>query len=253
VARDDLEKRIAAVFVIVVVIVALVGGAYYYTTHSSNVTTTKNLPTSIVVEENDKPDSLDPGSVETTPGWEIIDQVYQGLIAPNGSSVTTYVGVLARNWTVSSDGMNYTFYLWQNVTFSNGDPFNAYDMWYSIYRVIVMNQIGGWILGQNLGLSNGGGFNVTDKVLNSIDYMNPSAQNLTEMEYSNQSVQVVNPYEVILHLGYGYNGYGPYSAFLATLTTVQSMAVDPTVVEANGGVVAGQRNNWMEVHAGFTS
>ena len=244
-----MEKRIAAIFVIVVVIVALVGGAYYYTTHSSNVTTTKSLPTSIVVEENDKPDSLDPGSVETTPGWEIIDQVYQGLIAPNGSSVTSYVGVLARNWTVSSDGMNYTFYLWQNVTFSNGDPFNAYDMWYSIYRVIIMNQIGGWILGQNLGLSNGAGFNVTDAILNSIDYVKPSVENLTVMQYPNQSVQVVNPYEIILHLGYGYNGYAPYSAFFATLTTVQSMAVDPKVVEANGGVVAGGRNSWMTTHA----
>jgi len=235
--------------VIVVVIVALVGGAYYYTTLSSSVTTTKSLPTSIVVEENDKPDSLDPGSVTTTPGWEIVDQIYQGLIAPNGTSVTTYVGVLARNWTVSSDGMNYTFYLWKNVTFSNGDPFNAYDMWFSIYRSIIMNQVSAWILGQNLGLSNGAGFNVTDRVLNSIDYVNPSAENLTVMQFAQQSVQVVNPYEIILHLGYGYNGDAPYSAFLATLTTVQSMAVDPTVVEANGGVVAGGRNSWMTTHA----
>ena len=234
---------------IVVVIVALVGGAYYYTTLSSSVTTTKSLPTSIVVEENDKPDSLDPGSVTTTPGWEIVDQIYQGLIAPNGTSVTTYVGVLARNWTVSSDGMNYTFYLWKNVTFSNGDPFNAYDMWFSIYRSIIMNQVSAWILGQNLGLSNGAGFNVTDRVLNSIDYVNPSAENLTVMQFAQQSVQVVNPYEIILHLGYGYNGDAPYSAFLATLTTVQSMAVDPTVVEANGGVVAGGRNSWMTTHA----
>jgi peptide/nickel transport system substrate-binding protein len=244
-----LEKRIAAIFVIVVVVVALVGGGYYYTTLSSKVTTTKSLPTSIAVEESEQPDSMDPASVTSTAGWEVIDQMYQGLVAPNGTSITSYVGVLARNWTVSSDGMNYDFYLRQNVTFSNGDPFNAYAIWFSIYRAIMMNQVGGWILGQNLGLSNGAGFNVTDTVLNSINYANPSPQNLTVMEYPTQSVQVVNPYEVILHLGYGYNGSGPYSAFLATLTTVQSMAVDPKVVEANSGVVAGQRNNWMEIHA----
>jgi peptide/nickel transport system substrate-binding protein len=247
-----LEKRISATLIIVVVIAAVVAGGYYYTRLSSSATT-KSLPTSIVVEEYDQPDSMDPASVTTTAGWEIIDQIYQGLVAPNGTSVTTYVGVLARNWTVSSDGMNYVFYLRKNVAFSNGDPFNAYDIWFSIYRTIMMSQTSSWILGQNLGLSNGAGFNVTDTLLNSIDYVNPSAENLTVMEYPKQSVQVVNLYEIILHLGYGYNGNAPYSAFLATLTTVQSMAVDPKVVEANGGVVSGQRNNWMEIHAVGTS
>jgi peptide/nickel transport system substrate-binding protein len=246
-----LEKRrsILAVLVIVIVVVALVGGSYYYTMLSSKVTTTKSLPTSMVAEEYDQPDTVDPATVDTTQGWEIIDQVYQGLIAPNLSSVTTYVGQLARNWTVSPDGMNYTFYLRQNVTFSNGDSFNSYDIWFSFYRSIIMDQDNYWYLGQNLGLSNGAGFNVTDEMLNSINYVNPSPQNLTVMEYPDQSVQVVNPYEVILNLGYGYNGDVPYSAFLATLTTVCGVALDPKVVEAHGGVVAGQPNPWMNTHA----
>lgn len=45
----------------------------------------------------------------------------------------------------------------------------------------------------------------------------------------------------------------PYSAFLATLSTPIGMAVDPKTVEANGGVIAGERNNWMETHALGTS
>ncbi len=55
--------------------------------------------------------------------------------------------------------------------------------------------------------------------------------------------------ELVIHLGNGYNGQAPYSAFLATFITPMAMAVDPKVVEANGGVVAGQPNNWMETNA----
>jgi ABC-type transport system substrate-binding protein len=56
-----------------------------------------------------------------------------------------------------------------------------------------------------------------------------------------------------MHLGYGYNGQLPYSSFLATLSTPTAYAVDPIVVEANGGVLADQPNNWMETNAVGTS
>jgi peptide/nickel transport system substrate-binding protein len=149
--------------------------------------------------------------------------------------------------------MTCTFYLRPGVTFSNGDPFNAYVEWFSIYRTLVMNQAPAWILGQNLAATNGAGFNITDSILNSINYTNPSPKDLSYMTYPNQSVQVISASELVLHLGYGYNGDVPYSAFLATLITPMAMAVDPIVVEANGGVVAGQPNNYMETHALGTS
>jgi len=207
------------------------------------------MPTSLVAEEESQPDSLDPAVSYTTPGWEVVEQIYQGLLAPNGTSYSTYVGALAQNWTVSSDGMTYTFWLRPNVTFSNGDPFNAYVMWFSIYRTLVMNQGPAWILGQNLAAGNGMTFNVTDAMLNSINYVNPNSTDLGYMTYPNQSVQVVQSNELAIHLGYGYNGQAPYSAFLATFITPMAMAVDPKVVEANGGVMAGQPNNYMETNA----
>jgi len=207
------------------------------------------MPTSLVAEEESQPDSLDPAVSYTTPGWEVVEQIYQGLLAPNGTSYSTYVGALAQNWAVSSDGMTYTFWLRPNVTFSNGDPFNAYVMWFSIYRTLVMNQGPAWILGQNLAAGNGMTFNVTDAMLNSINYVNPNSTDLGYMTYPNQSVQVVQPDELTIHLGYGYNGQAPYSAFLATFITPMAMAVDPKVVETNGGVVAGQPNNYMETNA----
>jgi peptide/nickel transport system substrate-binding protein len=250
--------RIQGIVIIVVLLIAIAAGAYYYSTSKMptqvpTATSTAQLPTSLVVEEESQPDSMDPAVTYTTPGWEVVEQVYQGLLAPNGASYTTYIGDLAQNWTVSSDGMTYTFFLRPGVTFSNGDPFNAYVEWFSIYRTLVMNQAPAWILGQNLAAANGAGFNITDSILNSINYTNPSPKDLSYMTYANQSVQTVSPNELVLHLGYGYNGNVPYSAFLATLITPMSMAVDPIVVEANGGVVAGQPNNYLETHAVGTS
>ena len=250
--------KIQGIVVIVVLVVALAGAAYFYSisrsaTTATSSSSTSQLPTSLVVEEESQPDSMDPAVTYTTPGWEIVEQVYQGLLAPNGTSFTTFVGVLAQNWTVSSDGMTYTFFLRPGVTFSNGDPFNAYVEWFSIYRTLIMNQEPAWILGQNLASSNGAGFNVTDAMLNSINYTDPSQKDLSYMTYSNQSVQAVSPTQLVLHLGYGSNGAVPYSAFLATLITPMAAAVDPNVVEANGGVVAGEPNNYMETHALGTS
>jgi|GEM_PF-166834 peptide/nickel transport system substrate-binding protein len=225
------------------------------TTSTSTTSTTASIvpppptKTSLVVEEGEQPDSLDPAVTFTTPGWEVVEQIYQGLVMPNGESVTSYVGVLAQNWTVSSDGMTYTFNLRHGVKFSNGDPFNAYDIWFSIYRTLIMNQAPAFILAQNMAPGNGVNFTVNATVLNSINYADPSTQNLSFMEYPAQSVQVVTPYQVVFHLGYGYNGPSPYNAFLATLTTPMAMAVDPRVVEQNGGVVANQTNSWMETNA----
>jgi ABC-type transport system substrate-binding protein len=138
--------------------------------------------------------------------------------------------------------MNYTFVLRRGVTFSNGDPFNAYVMWYSVYRTIVMAQAPYWILNQNLAASNGLTFNVTATMLNSINYASPSPANLTAMENPHQSVQVINASEIQFNLGYGTNGMAPYSDFLATLETPMAMAVDPSFVTSNGGVVAGRPN-----------
>jgi peptide/nickel transport system substrate-binding protein len=258
---SGIARPLIAVIIIVVVIIAGVG-AYYATTLAKKTTssttttssgtsgassTTASNQNTLVVEEGTQPDSLDPAVEFTTPGNEITTNVYQGLVAPSLTVSGGYVGDLAANWTVSADQMIWNFSLRQGVTFSNGDPFNAYVMWYSLYRSIVMNQAPAFILEQNFA-------NFTDlgtlaTILNSINYASPSAANLTVMENSSQSFQVINEYEIALNLGYGYNGNSSYSALLATLTAPISFAVDPKVVLANGGVVANSKNTWMETNA----
>ena len=243
-------SRTVTVIVVIAILAVAAGAAYFVSSGAkSTQTSTGTARTSLTVEEEDQPDSVDPAVTYVTPGWEVVEQVYQGLITYNGSSITQYEGVLAKSWNISPDGMNYTFYLRNGVTFSNGDPFNAYVMWYSVYRTIVMAQSPYWILNQNLAAGDGVSFNVTDAMLNSIDYANPSAANLTVMTYPHQSVQVINASAIQFNLGYGYNGDVPYAQFLATLQTPMAMAVDPAYVLAHGGVVAGDKNGYMTSNA----
>src|SRR5690606_31784528 len=46
----------------------------------------------------------------------------------------TAEGDLATDWSVSDDGLEWTFTLRQGVTFHNGDPFTADDVLYTFER-----------------------------------------------------------------------------------------------------------------------
>ena len=106
---------ILGIIVIVVVLIAS-AGTYYGFIANGKKSSTK---TSLQVDEPNEPDTLDPAVSYETSGWEVIEQIYQGLITCNGSSYTTYEGVLAESWIVSSSGLNYTFNLRHGVLFSN--------------------------------------------------------------------------------------------------------------------------------------
>lgn len=64
----------------------------------------------------------------------LIGNVYEGLVAKNESNEV--VPALAKSWTVSDDGLTYTFDLHENATFSNGDPVTADDAAWSIQSLI---------------------------------------------------------------------------------------------------------------------
>ncbi|MFI5419537.1 MAG: ABC transporter substrate-binding protein [Nitrososphaerales archaeon] len=75
----------------------------------------------------------------TYPNWMEYD-MYQPLDMVNvsaeyGNQGYHYLPGLALNWTVSPNGTVYTFNLRQGVTFSNGDPFNSYEVWMNMYDV----------------------------------------------------------------------------------------------------------------------
>ena len=74
-------------------------------------------------------DTLDP---HATGGWstyQITYQIFEGLVKEDltdASAVTpALIPGLAKSWTISDDGMTYTFSLREGVTFHDGTPFDA--------------------------------------------------------------------------------------------------------------------------------
>jgi len=58
----------------------------------------------------------------------LIDNVYQGLVTRDGDDNNAIVAALATAWTVSPDGLTYTFTLRQGVTFHDGSALTAADV-----------------------------------------------------------------------------------------------------------------------------
>lgn len=76
--------------------------------------------------------TLDPAKIGQVLQFQITSNVLSGLMHIDASLVAQ--GDLAENWTVSDDGLEYTFKLREGVTFHNGDPFNADDVMYTFER-----------------------------------------------------------------------------------------------------------------------
>ncbi|MGI0070592.1 MAG: ABC transporter substrate-binding protein [Thermoplasmata archaeon] len=251
----DPKWRNVIVIVIVVIIVLAGIGFYYYSTRAASCGLQSKNP--LIMDQPEEPDYLDPSTTFTTPGWGAVQQVYQTLVAYNGSSYTNFSAVLAQNWSVSPDGFHYNFTLRPGITFSNGDPVNAYVMWYSLYRGLLMTQATQFILAENFwypGLSDYN-YNATESNamignmttwLNTFNFFHPTAPEIAIMSADNQSFRVLSPSVIQLNLGFGY--LGPtvaYTYLLASIAAPIGSAIDPAVVLANGGVNQ-TLNSWMD-------
>jgi len=72
-----------------------------------------------------EPPTLDPGLAEDIASIDVISQLFDPLLAYDESGTSTGVG--AQSWTVSSDGLTYTFTLRDGPTWSDGVPVRAQD------------------------------------------------------------------------------------------------------------------------------
>ncbi|MCI4320979.1 MAG: ABC transporter substrate-binding protein, partial [Thermoplasmata archaeon] len=260
-------RNILVVVIVVILVVAGIG-AYFILKKTSASTCGPNERNFICVDQAEIPDSLDPAVTFSTPGWAAVQQVYQGLVNYDGASVTSFSGVLAQNWTPSanpaeSNITSYSFTLRSGVVFSNGDPYNAYTQWYSLYRSLLLAQGPQFILEQNFYSTN---FNPANPLsyysnitndtaanttlandLNTWDFASPSSSEVAMMSSPNQSFQVVSPSVIRLNLGYGYLATN-YTYFLASLSAPNSYAVDPAWIDANGAVQIATPNSYASGH-----
>ncbi|MCX5571385.1 ABC transporter substrate-binding protein [Kaistia nematophila] len=117
---------------------------------------------------------------------------------------------LAASWDQSSDGLVYTFHLKDGFKFPSGKPVDAEAVRYSLQRVLDMAGCGRFFL--------------TDGHLDPVII---------------EKIEAVDPKTVKITLN------APNGNMLGDLATHAGSIVDPSLVEANGGVKAGAPNEWM--------
>ncbi|MEY9196433.1 peptide/nickel transport system substrate-binding protein [Sinorhizobium fredii] len=103
--------------------------------------------------------TMDPGEAFELSTAEVTSNTYSLLVRLDLNDTSKVVGDLAESWTVSDDGLTYTFKLKQGMKFASGNPITAEDVAYSFERAVKLDKSPAFILTQ-FGLS---GDNVTEK------------------------------------------------------------------------------------------
>ncbi|HUO42642.1 MAG TPA: ABC transporter substrate-binding protein [Methylomirabilota bacterium] len=240
------KRPIMAAIVIVIIVVAAV--AVYFMTQqpSAPMTSTTEMMTSSVAAPStlaiDDPfwpsgdlNQLNSIYAIPYPDW-LTYTVYQSLVTLNGTSLyangdVQILPMLATDWSVSSDGTTYTFNLRQNVVFSNGDPFNAYQVWGQMYGLYYLANNGTAFLN---------GYNVFDMstakfgpatldLMAKSGLVTPSQDLLTIMEDTTWPIYVTGPNQIVFHLK------APFNWFPHTLVAFVGLIFDTQYVLQNGG------------------
>ena len=113
-----------------------------------------NNPCEIVEMSIGDASTIDPHDAYDSASGDVIEQVYDTLYryAGDGSGNAIIEPRLATGYSVSADGLTYTFDLRDDVYFSNGDKMEASDVVYSWCRVLGYGSPDshvGWILEQS--------------------------------------------------------------------------------------------------------
>ncbi len=181
--------RTQGIAIAVVIIIAAIAGVYVATLPQAPPVTPEE--TTLIIVDTHEITSADPTAAFETTAYNVVYNCYDRLIELNGSDFTSVVPGLAESWTISPDGLVYTFRLRQNVNFASGFPVNASAVKFSFDRVIKLDLAASWLF--------------------------------YEYGMTLNSTEVVDTYTVRVTLAY------PYAPFLFILATPVASIVDPTV------------------------
>jgi len=179
-------------------------------------------PAPFVIDMPVAPNSLDPAEECGLTDFTVTDAVYPRLTqygsmpGPDGTTQVDpghLVPDLAKSWTISKNGLVYTFQLHSGVTFSSGNPVNAAAVKFSFMRSVTMGSCGGYFIYDGI-------------------YTPPLIKSIT----------TPGPLTVVITLS------RPDANVLQDWAQPPASIVDPSVVNAHGGVQAGKINTWMAGH-----
>jgi peptide/nickel transport system substrate-binding protein len=169
--------------------------------------------------------TLDPGEAFEISAAEITGNTYDNLVKLNTKDTSEVVPGIAESWTVSDDGLTYTFKIKPGIKFASGNPITASDVAYSIERAVKLNKNPAFIL-QQFGLT---GDNVTE--------------NAKAVDASTFQLKVDKPYAT--------------SFVLNCLTATVGAVVDKKLVESHAVAVTPSKdykydtdfgNGWLKTH-----
>lgn len=127
--RSDWQ-RVAALVVCVAAVVSVAGcGARETRAGKASVEGV------LLVGNGAEPQELDPHLVSGVPEHRLLSALFEGLVDLDPATLEPIPGA-AERWTVSPDGLVYTFYLRKDARWSNGQPVTAQDFLYAWERIL---------------------------------------------------------------------------------------------------------------------
>lgn len=202
--------------VTVATLVALVGAA-------CDTSVERTSDGAVVVNAPVAPSTLDPAGACATEDSQLTYALYAQLVrfgskeGPNGSTEQDQTKIrpyFAKRWSVSPDGRVYTFELNRGWKFASGRPMDAAAVKYSLERVLKMGTCATTII-----------------------------NDLFDDPELVRRIETPDRYTVKIHLAHRDEN------FLSAVAESPGSIVDPSVVEANGGVRPDTLNKYMQSHA----
>lgn len=208
-----------------------------------------------------EPDTLDPHYAYDTASGEVINFVYDNLIAYNGESVSEFVPRLAikvptsDNGLIKDEGKTYVFPIRKGIKFHNGNDLTPEDVEYSFERGIINDPYAGpmWMVIEALfGYETLEDF-VADKVGVQWGDMVDEEGNLKSEEYRQKLIDFYNTYidpaievegdNVVFHLT---RPFAPFLSILAQNAGWSAILDKETCVSL--GLWNGEADGWWAYH-----
>lgn len=277
------KSSLTIIIAVVIAVIVIVGGSVAYielTKKPTTVKVTTPTPTPSAPPANytltdtaqvSPPDYLDPASGFFVQDETVFTNTMQELVEYNGSNISGVNCVIASHM-YNVNNQNFIFTLRTDVKFSNNNTVNASTVWFSFYRGIVMGQgpyvdnYLGYIMNISQYINTGvalpwgaenaliaGGYTLTGnasamatEAANDLGYIlsnfNDNSSNMKIMEYKDQAVVVNSEYNVSI------NTITPYAFFPEVISEWWGAVVDPSYVDAHGGVVPGHKNSYIDLN-----
>ncbi len=187
-----------------------------------------NNPCEIVEMSIGDASTIDPHDAYDSASGDVIEQVYDTLYryAGDGSGNAIIEARLATGYSVSDDGLTYTFDLRDDVYFSNGDLMEASDVVYSWCRVLGYGSPDshvGWILEQSFDCNDADG-----------NHSDTGGESLVVNSATSFSVTL----------------FAPSSAFISTIAYTVGAVINAELCEENRVDAGGENDDycheWMD-------